>query len=178
VSPAWSVFTDEIPVAPAHEVSGRAGGIECLQHGRHRPAALRADHPGHGFQPTVPRGPEQGHDRGLTLTAHDRVDSTVRLFQHVLGDERDAVAAEEDETARHRCLDLLCDLDGFGDVGQVVQRDPQRFGRERGDLPVQETAREDLQVHYPHLMAGLTRGCRDPFQTQRLQTEEDLRVHQ
>ena len=38
--------------------------------------------------------------------------------------------------------------------------------------------REHLKIHHPHLMPGLPGSPSDPLQAQRLQAQEDLRVHQ
>ncbi|CAM3089590.1 hypothetical protein STAL104432_13155 [Streptomyces albus] len=171
-------LADEIAVAAAHQITGGAGGVDALQHPRRGAPALSRHHPGDGVRGVVRHRLQQGDDDRLALAAGDRVHRALGLFEHVIADEGDAVAPEEDEAAGGRGLGTVGDLDGLGDVGQVVEGDAERLGLEGAQLTVEQLVREHLQIDHPHRVSRVAGRRGDPFQPQRLQAEKDLRVHQ
>jgi len=88
------------------------------------------------------------------------------------------VAAQKHETARHGLLGRGGDLHRLRHIGQVVERDAQRLGPERDQLSGQVGGREDLAVQHADVVPGLPGGGRHPLEPQRLQPQENLRIHQ
>jgi len=52
------------------------------------------------------------------------------VLQDLVGDERAAVTAGEDEAAGPPCLGELGQVDHLGNVGEVVEREADGVGRE------------------------------------------------
>ena len=162
-------------------VRSRAGGravVQGIQHDRRGPAALGRDHTGQPVQLAIQHRRQQLRDDRLAFAADDRVERPVRLVQHVPGDEGHRVAAREYEATWAGGFHRTREIDDLRDVGQVVEAEPDRVRREVAQVPGQLVPAENLEVEEPDLVTGGARGARDPFQAQRFEPEEDLRVHQ
>ena len=93
-------------------------------------------------------------------------------------DEGDAVAADEDEAGGQAGLRRLGEVDDLRHVRQVVPGEADGVG-----APVLEQAEVvavglDLEVDDPHCVPGLAGRGGDQLQPQRLEAEEDARVHE
>ncbi len=86
--------------------------------------------------------------------------------------------AEEHEAAGQHPFDRACQVDGLGNVGEVVEREADDVRPEPEHLPAQVRLAQHLKVHHTDLVAGLARRRGDAFQPQRFQPEEDLGVHE
>ncbi len=138
----------------------------------------RRDDTGHPLHAAVPHRFQQRRDGGFALAPDHGVHRAPRLLDDLLGDERDAVAAEEHEAVRQLLLHPLGEPDRLGDVRQVVQRDPERLRAERPHLVAQPPHAQHLEVDHPDLVTRLTGGAGHPLQAQGFEPEEDLGVHQ
>jgi hypothetical protein len=167
---------DEVAPPAAGQVAGRAGAVEVADQNGLGPGAARR---GHAGQAVHGRGGLQqaGGDR-LALPGHDAVDGAVGVGQDLVGDERDAVAAGEDERGRPAVTDGPGEVDHLRHVGQVVQREADRVGPERRHLAPQVAVAVDLQVQQAHLVSGAAQGRRHALQPDRLEAQIHLRVQQ
>ncbi len=68
------------------------------------------------------------------------------MSEDLLGDERHAVPAGEDDAARQDQLDPLGQVHDFGDIGQVIEAEPDRFGPELRHLALKLGSPVHLQV--------------------------------
>jgi hypothetical protein len=100
------------------------------------------------------------------------------VLEHLLGDERHAVPAGEHEAPGQHALDPLGEVHDLRHVGQVVEAEPDRLRLEVRHFALELGAPVDLQVHHPHLMAVVDQRGRHALQAERLEPQEDFRVHQ
>src|SRR5881628_3801834 len=75
-------------------------------------------------------------------------------------------------------LGLPGEVEHLRHVGQVVEREPDGVRREVRQLSMVVGVSEDLQIEQAHLVAGRAHGGRDALEADRLQAQEDFRVHQ
>jgi hypothetical protein len=97
--------------------------VEAVEHLGRRALPVGGDHPGQlvqGASAPSGQGLHQRRRPQLALALHHRVDRALRVPQHLISHEGDAVAAGEDEDVGPLGLRGLGQIDHLGDVGQVV----------------------------------------------------------
>ena len=100
------------------------------------------------------------------------------MLEELVGDERRAVTADEHVRPGQELLGGARQLDHFGRVGEVIEREADRIGSESPQRFLVVAVPEDLQVEEPHLVAGGADRLGDALQPERLEAEIDLRVHE
>ena len=169
---------DEVLVAPAHEVARGRVAVEVVEERRARPRPVARHHARQRLEPRVADRVEHARDDHLALAADDAVDGAPRVLEELGGDERGAVAADEDEAVAAPALGRLRQIDDLGHIGEVIHREADDLGPEALELPRVIPGREGLQVEEPDIVPGRSDGGRHPLQPQRLETQVQLRVHQ
>src|SRR5262249_59176707 len=94
---AGAEHADEVLVAPPAEVAGGRKAVEVLEERRAGPRPMPGDYAGQGLELRVADRFEDERGDDLALAPHDAVDGPARVIEDFGGDERDAVAAGEDE---------------------------------------------------------------------------------
>jgi hypothetical protein len=112
------------------------------------------------------------------MASDDAVDGAVRVVEELGGDEGRAVATHEHEGGAAPSLGLLGEIHHLRDVRQVVHREAHRLRRERLHLVPVVGVREDLQVDEPHVVTGGHDRGGHALESERLEPEVELRVHQ
>ena len=123
-------------------------------------------------------GEEQIGDAGFAFPLQDAVDGALGVLENSGRRERDTVSADKHKDIRPPSLGLLGQVDDLGDVGEVIARKRDHVGPPVVDRLQVTVLALDLEIEQPDLMSGLTRRLRDQLQTERLQAEEDLGVHE
>src|SRR5262245_66684438 len=82
----------------------------------------------------------------LTLAAHHAVERAGAVLDQLGGDERAAVAAGEDEALRPALTRLPREVEDFGDVGEVVEREADCLRLEALELTEVVLVGENLQI--------------------------------
>jgi hypothetical protein len=100
------------------------------------------------------------------------------MLDDLIGDERSAVAAHEDEAIAVAILERLGEVDNLGHVGEVVERKADRLRAEIGELAVEIAMLKNLEVDNPHLVARGAHRRRNPLHPERFQAQINLAVHQ
>ncbi len=148
--------------------------IEAVHHLRRQARAVHGDRPRDLGQGPIRGRRQQGRGAGLALALQHDVDRAFGVLEDLLGHERDAVPADEDEGIGKHRLDPLGQVHHLGHVGQVAEAEADRLRAEFGHLPFQLRLPVDLQVNQPDLVAVGQQGRRHALQAERLQAEEDL----
>jgi hypothetical protein len=81
-------------------VAGGERVVEALEKSWRRPVALGGHRSGHVERGPVGPGVEQQWGGRLPLAPQDHVDGPLRVVEDLIGDERHAVAADDDQTSR------------------------------------------------------------------------------
>src|ERR1700682_6555759 len=97
--------------------------------------------------------------------------------KHVPRDNRAAVASGEYE-ASSKPLHVGGQIDHFGHVGEIVQREADRVGPKAFQFREQVAMLENLKVEYPDLMASCAHRGGYAFHPERFQAQVDLAVHE
>jgi hypothetical protein len=93
-------------------------------------------------------------------------------------DKGGAVPADADDGARQERLRRLGEVDDLRQVGEVVAREGDDFRPEFPGEAQEGGVALDLQIDQPDLVPGRPRRGRDELQSQRLEPQEDFRIHQ
>ena len=170
---------DEIAAAMAKQVPRRKERVEIVDEDRPRPLALRRDRARHGGEraPGL-EGREEGRKRRLALALEHAVDRAVRVGEERGGDERGAVAADHDRRGGEVLLRGLGQIDDLGDVGEVVAGEDDHVRAPAFDQPMVMAVGLHLQIEQADIVPRLQGSGGDQLQPQRLEPEEDPRVHQ
>ena len=99
------------------------------------------------------------------------------MLQKFVGDERAAMAPGEYEAAA-KPLDVGGQIDHFGHVGEIVQREADRVGPKALEFRKQVAMLENLKVEYPDLMASRAHGGGYAFHPERFEAQVDFAVHE
>ena len=132
---------------------------------------------------TLDRSPPRPHVEqpwrdDFALAARDHVDRAGAVLEHLLGDERHAVAADDDQAFRMLAPDDLGQVDHLWHVGEVVHAEHDGLGSERPQLTDERRGGFGLQVDEAHVVPGLEQCASDAFEAERFEPKEDLGVHQ
>ena len=104
-------------------------------------------------------------------------DIAARVLQQFVRDERAAVASGEYEAAA-KPLHVGGQIDHFGHVGEIVQREADRLGPKTLEFREQVAMFENLKVEYPDLMASRAHGGGYAFHPERFEAQVDFAVHE
>ncbi len=162
----------------AAEVPRGQEPVEIVEQRGARARAGHRHHAGQGREPRIADRLEHPRRDDLALAAHDAVDRALGVLEELGGDERGAVAAHEHERVRPPRLRVLGQIDHLGHVREVVHGEADRLRREGGQLlPVIDVG-EDLQVEQADLVTRRAHRGRHAFETERLESQVELGVHQ
>ena len=123
------------------------------------------------------RGEERRQPR-FALAAQHAIDGAPAMLDDRRRDKGRAVPADADDGARQKRLRRLGEVDDLRDVGEVVARKGDDIRPEFSGEAQESSVALDLQIDQPDLVAGRPRRGGDELQPQRLQPQEDFRVHQ
>ena len=153
---------DEVLTAAPAQVPGRKMIVQAVQHPGRTAGTVRGDRSGDLGQGPVRSRREQGRGAGLALALEHDVDGAFGVREDLLGHERDAVPADEDQAVREHGLEPLGQVHHLGHVGQVVEAEADRLRAEFGHLALQLRPPVDLQVDQPDLDGRRPAGPRPP----------------
>ena len=146
-----------------------------------RPLPVRRDDAGHAVErsPVVRHRLERAADRRLALALEHAVDRPVGVLEDLAGDERGAVAADEDERARAgaRASPSPGRRSRARWRGSCTRTRPRRAATRRAGGSSRRAVSTCRSIS-ANLVPGPPRRRRDQLEPQRLQPEEDLRVHE
>src|SRR4029077_3213512 len=170
---------DKIFVTLAAEIAGRKKLIEIVEHHRRRSGTLRGHDAGNfADRAAVSNRIEEHRRRGLALATNNRVDIAARMRKEFMGEDRAAMASGEDEASLAKPLHVGGEIDHFGYVGEIVQREADRFGPKGLEFRKQVAMLENLKVEYPDLMASRAHGGGYAFHPERFEAQVDFAVHE
>src|SRR5262249_24988231 len=109
-------LADEVLPPVVEQIARRQDFVEMADERRRRALPVERDRAGHAAdRAAVGRdGVEQCRDGRLPLAAQAAIDRATGVAQDLLGGERDAVAADENERARQPGARLLREIDDLG----------------------------------------------------------------
>ncbi len=121
---------DEVFAPVAHEIARGPVGIEVVHEARRRTRAVAGHRTGHlaGGAVIVLRRGEQVGNGCLSLAAQHAIDGALAVAQEIFGDERRAVAADEDVAIRQQGLRRLGEIDDPRNVGEGVAGEREPLG--------------------------------------------------
>jgi hypothetical protein len=130
-----------------------------------RPHSLWGHHAGKGLKPSPGHSVEETRSSLLPLATEDAIDRALGLLEEFLRDEGSAVPPDEDEAFREAMFRRPGELNYFGNVGEVVQRESDSLRFKVAQFLKIVIVSEDLQVEEPHIMTSRTNGLSHSFQT-------------
>ena len=117
-------------------------------------------------------------DRRFSFPLEHAIDRTLGMVEQLAGDERGTVAADEDEGSGQERPRGLGQVDHLGNIGQVIAGEGHDIGLPLAELSEVVGVPFDLEIDQPNLVPGPLQLRGDQLDPQRLEPQEDLRVHQ
>jgi hypothetical protein len=164
----------------AKKVPGRLNVVQVFDKPGRRTFSLRGHDPGNaGDHPgTFGPGFEKRDHRSFSLPPENAVHRSSGMPEHIPGDERGAVSAGKKKGVIQNPACFPHEIDHFRNIGQIVDRKPYRVR-----FPLRYQAKVILVVFHlkidkTNIVTGVSRGCSKEFETERLQTQIDFRIHE